>query len=61
MINVSAPADDNCVRPPTLLSVEVDEGEAIGWIWTHFADGHSAVTGYRLVPLLPALIREVNP
>ena len=48
------PADGNRLRPPMLLSVEVENGETVEWIWTHFADGRSAVTGYRVVPKLPS-------
>jgi len=58
---VAPPADDNCLRPPMLLSVEVEESESVEWIWTHFTDGHSAVSGYRIVPQWPALLRGVHP
>jgi len=60
-MNVFAPpTNDNCLCPPMLLSVEVVEGESVEWIWTHFADGHSAVTGYRIVPQWPSLLRGVK-
>ena len=57
---VMPPAADNYLRPPALLSVEVDEGDDIEWIWTHYADGRSAVTGYRIVPKLPRAPRQRN-
>ena len=53
-----APAgNDPVLRPPALLSVEVNEGDEVEWIWTHYADGRSVVTGYRIVPMLPILPR----
>jgi hypothetical protein len=55
---VAPPADDNRLRPPMLLSVEVEDEETIEWIWTHFADGRSAVTGYRVVPKLPSFLDD---
>lgn len=48
-----SPRLDAEVRPPALLSVEVSEGEEVEWIWTHDADGHSMVSGYRVVPKWP--------
>lgn len=50
------PGNNNVVRPPTLLSVMVEDGEVIEWIWTHFADGSSAVTGYRILPQFPGIL-----
>jgi len=46
------PASDWRVQPPALVSVQVDEDENVEWQWTHFADGRSVVTGYRIVPRL---------
>jgi hypothetical protein len=60
-IRLLPPSSEHSLCPPVLLSVDVEEGEAVEWIWTHFADGNSAVTGYRIVPQLPALLRGVNP
>jgi hypothetical protein len=40
------------VQPPALLGVRVDEDEDVEWQWTHFVDGRSVVTGYRVVPRL---------
>ena len=48
-IRVQAPATDYYLRPPALVSVVVEEGEDVEWIWTHFADGRSVATGYRIV------------
>jgi hypothetical protein len=36
-----------------LLSVDMEEGEDIEWIWTHPQDCPSYVSGYRHVPRLP--------
>ena len=58
---IDSRTNDKVLRPPMLLSVEVDEGESVEWIWTHFADGQSAVTGYKIVPRLPALLRGATP
>ena len=61
MIDVQAttrstpPASDWRVQPPALLSVHVDDDEDVEWQWTHFADGRSMVTGYRIVPRLGQL------
>jgi len=46
---MSAPNAGWHVRPLALLSVRVDEDEEIEWQWTHFVDGRSVVTGYRIV------------
>ena len=58
MIDVQAttrrtpPAGDWRVQPPALVSVRVNDDEDIDWQWTHFVDGRSVVTGYRIVPRL---------
>jgi hypothetical protein len=45
-----------------LLSVNVYDDEDVEWIWTHYADGRSAVTGYRIVYNLPTSLRsDDNP
>jgi hypothetical protein len=46
---MSAPNSDWHVQPPALLSVRADEDEDIERAWTHFVDGRSVVTGYRIV------------
>jgi hypothetical protein len=55
---ITAPSANNCLRPPALLTVTVEEGESVEWIWTHSVDGRSTVTGYRIVPKLPNLLRH---
>jgi hypothetical protein len=32
-----------------LLSVRMEADEEVEWQWTHFVDGRSVVTGYRIV------------
>jgi hypothetical protein len=56
--HVSAPGLDNVLRPPALVSVELDEGEEVEWIWTHYADGRSVVSGYRIVHNLPSNLKS---
>lgn len=56
---VSPPGSHGEVRPPALLSVELREGEDAQWIWTHYADGRSIVTGYRIVPQLPRSLQTL--
>lgn len=46
------PASDWRPQPPALVSVQVDENEDVEWQWTHFADGRSVVTRYRIVSWL---------
>jgi hypothetical protein len=48
------------VRPPALLGVRVDEDEDVEWQWTHFVDGRSVVTGYRVVSRLQLLKEPIN-
>jgi hypothetical protein len=43
-----------------LLSVELDDGEEIEWIWTHRVEGSSYVSGYRIVPRLPWSARSAS-
>jgi hypothetical protein len=50
---VAAPSGTGNVRTPALLGLELADQEAVEWIWQHTADGHSQVTGYRIVPRLP--------
>ena len=50
---VSAPEGTSWqVQPPALLGVHLDEDEDVAWQWTHYVDGRSVVTGYRIIPLL---------
>ncbi len=48
-----APMPDGRPHPPMLLSVDLDDGEEIEWIWIHPQEGPSYVSGYRRVPRLP--------
>lgn len=50
---VAPPPEKGEVRPPALLGVNLADHEDVEWIWQHTADGHSHVTGYRVVPRLP--------
>ena len=43
---VYAPQAERDSTPPAVISVKLDEDEDVEWIWTHTADGKSAVTGY---------------
>ena len=33
----------------SVISVELNEGEEVNWLWTHFPNGQSVVTGYEIV------------
>jgi hypothetical protein len=46
---VEPPTSDPYLRPPALLRVRLDDDEDVEWQWTHFVDGRSVVTGYRIV------------
>ena len=43
---VYAPRQERGTEPPAVVSVVLDEGEDVEWIWTHTAAGKSVVTGY---------------
>lgn len=36
------------IPSPAVVSVLLDEGEDVEWVWTHAADGMSVVTGYKI-------------
>jgi hypothetical protein len=55
-----APIQNGRPHPPMLLSVDLDQGEEIEWIWTHPQDGPSYVSGYRRVPRLPWSARSAS-
>jgi hypothetical protein len=57
IVRLSAPGNDAGLRPPALVSVDIDEGEELDWVWTYLADGRRTVTGYRLRPRLPEFAR----
>lgn len=46
----SAPANNGAHPSGALLSVELEADQEVEWIWSHYANGTSAVTGYRKVP-----------
>jgi hypothetical protein len=46
---VLAPSSTGMLIPGGVLSVMLDEDEDVEWQWTHYADGRSVVTGYRIV------------
>jgi hypothetical protein len=46
---LTPPGNDPVLRPPALLSVEIEEGEDVEWEWTHLVGGRSVATGYRIV------------
>jgi hypothetical protein len=35
--------------PGQVLSVELGEDEEVNWLWTHFPNGQSIVTGYEII------------
>jgi hypothetical protein len=42
------PHAEDSPTPPAVVSVLLDEGEDVEWVWTHAADGMSVVTGYKI-------------
>ena len=46
---VYAPQPNDAQQAPAVISVELAEDEDVQWQWTHYTDGHSAVTGYTIV------------
>jgi len=51
-------SEKRIVHPPSaggaegaspVLSVTLAEGEEVNWLWTHFPDGRSVVTGYEVI------------
>ncbi len=46
---VQAPQAGNPSMPNSVLSVELSDDEEVEWQWTHFPDGQSIVTGYKIV------------
>jgi hypothetical protein len=45
-ITVIAPPNSDPTVPGAVLSVEIGLDEEVDWVWTHFENGKSAVTGY---------------
>ena len=48
-LTLSAPVDANRGQMQPILDVEVEPDQAVEWVWTHYPDGRSAVTGYNLI------------
>jgi hypothetical protein len=46
---VIAPPPTDLQICPSIYSIEVREGLAVQWLWTHLPDGNRVVTGYKLV------------
>ena len=46
---VYAPQPKDNPKPPSVISVELEENENVEWIWTHTSDGESVVTGYTII------------
>ncbi|MGR5150042.1 hypothetical protein ACQKP8_26285 [Photobacterium alginatilyticum] len=46
---VFVPNNSDANVPGSILSVELDEGEEVEWLWTHLENGKSAVTGYTII------------
>jgi len=46
---IQAPSSSDATKPGAFISVDVDLDQDVEWIWTHYPDGRSAVTGYRVV------------
>jgi hypothetical protein len=42
------PHAEDSPTPPAVVSVLLDEGEDVEWVWTHASDGMSVVTGYKI-------------
>ena len=60
---VYAPQPKVNPKPPSMISVELDEYEDVEWTWTHTSDGESVVTGYAQIkkaqePIEPAEFGE---
>lgn len=48
-LTISAPRNSDASVPGAVLSVEIGVDEEVEWVWTHFENGRSAVTGYTLI------------
>jgi hypothetical protein len=44
-----APSSDGSDLPGQILSVELGEEEEVNWLWSHFPNGQSLVTGYEII------------
>jgi hypothetical protein len=50
---VRAPTPAAAVRAGQVTGVRLAPDETVTWMWTHYPDGTSAVTGYRINKKLP--------
>jgi hypothetical protein len=46
---VLAPQSGRADTSGQVISVELGEDEEVVWQWTHYPDGTSAVTGYKII------------
>lgn len=46
---VQPPIEGGLETASSVISVELGEGEEVNWLWTHFPNGQSVVTGYEIV------------
>ena len=46
---VYAPRSDYSSIPASVVSVELSEDEDVEWLWTHYPNGQSIVTGYKII------------
>jgi hypothetical protein len=46
---VQAPYSGSSDLPGQVLSVELGEDEEVNWLWSHFPNGQSVVTGYEII------------
>ncbi|NJK99259.1 MAG: hypothetical protein HC838_06825 [Spirulinaceae cyanobacterium RM2_2_10] len=53
---VTVPYSSDTTKPGALLHVTLEAEQDLVWIWTHFADGRSAVTGYQLQSRSPSVV-----
>ena len=61
-MRIAAPGNSSGLRPPALVTVDVDDGDEIRWVWTYLADGSRVVTGCRVVPCMnPAELLHREP
>lgn len=46
---VQAPSAGVMQGSSAVFNVELGDNEDVEWLWTHYADGQSVVTGYRII------------
>jgi hypothetical protein len=45
---VQPPVTQLAEQSAPVISVELNEGEEVEWLWTHYPNGQSVVTGYEI-------------